>query len=1410
MTTGRLRLRDIREHEGSQARAWEELAFQLRPDVGPGWSETRKTRAPDGGVEWYEVYDDGHQEGFQAKFNENLNSALGGMAESVKAVASKRPQMSRLVFVVPYDFTDAAKARSKSDQERWSDAVARWRAEIPGADRLKFDVIRAGDIVAELTRSRHAGRRAYWFGEVELTEDWLRRRWAEALNVAGERYTPAADTESRVNDALDALGATPAFFARISSLTHRVLKACQRDRGIWGKEVGVAASWLGQIEGVVEASIGGLGGDDVNRSPVDFWALNEAASALVNLIVTRQGATSTPRGDRALNDALSAASELRNFTRSPYARVYGDRSIAVEGVAGQGKTHALMKMAESLLDDGTPALILLGQQLKEGNWWPAACAALGGPPAGSADEFLDALDSLAEAKRSRAVIIVDALNEAQDPQMWRSELPSLLTQIASRKHLALVVSYRTDYRETISPPKAMARIRHPGLAGREQEALNAYCALFGIPVPPTAILDSAFSSPLFLRLYCAVVAADTLPGTQPPTRSTLFAQYADLQAERIREALGLPPTSGIVNDALAIAADLLLANDGQAVPRARMESSIDRLLPDRVWPNTLFQRLVSEGLLEVRPGYDAIESVAFPFQAYSEQLLASRLLELHGGPKRFAVRRWLGFGTPSVSRALSKRLQQESWLWRSMAVLLPEVHGVELIDILPSASTDDRMLSAMRESLTDRSQLAFNGRALDLLGGELQLKASDWVDVVLTLAPREAHPANADWLHARLLAISMPDRDASWSIDTYDADETSPAFDRLSGWADRAITAASTEQARLGCLSLMWLLTSPNRFLRDRASRAVVSVLSRHIDQAPRLIETARLVDDVYVQERVLTCVYGAMVVAGPSETDAVQRVIAAVRLWITSGLPVHAVARDSARGIVYWANSCGLSLAGLLEQSSPPYGSNPPNEPPSATELKASHGYVKNEAGEYVEWRASAILMSCLDWMGDFNKYVVQSDVGFFSRYPLSGPPPAKGDRGPTAKVEADWAGRWIADRAIKLGWTAERFEAFETGNQRRDGREGHKAERFGKKYQWIAHQELLARLADNFHPAWEPWDPRLNTYEGPWVWYGRDFDPTLPPARRINGRGVCFVESDTERWAALSAPDMTPPSDPNAWVGRSDDLPAADQMFVAVDIEDREWIVLSRYSTWDRANAERRGMTNRELDVFFLQFSWLTAAGDGHRLHDLIIERGLGGRWMPEMSRPYTQYLGEQSWSPIVQQRLREPDDDRPQLIEAGVLARPAVEKYLWEGNVLDCSIDESVDLRAPSPELLGSAEWVGFRAEWKSGTRTVAKSIRIDDGENGQEALIADRGWLESRLAELGADLVIATLSEKHALLDEEVDYRSMAFSDICYSALISPGEADLVTGPLVKVRGQEPRDDEVTAQEDAHESDADEPV
>jgi len=62
--------------------------------------------------------------------------------------------------------------------------------------------------------------------------------------------------------------------------------------------------------------------------------------------------------------------------------------------------------------------------------------------------------------------------------------------------------------------------------------LAAYCRLFGIPVPSRGLFQPAMASPLFLRMYCEVLAAGPNGDTDPPTRSSLFERHAEVMPGR--------------------------------------------------------------------------------------------------------------------------------------------------------------------------------------------------------------------------------------------------------------------------------------------------------------------------------------------------------------------------------------------------------------------------------------------------------------------------------------------------------------------------------------------------------------------------------------------------------------------------------------------------------------------------------------------------------------------------------------------------------------------------------------------------------------------------------------------------------------------------------------------------------------
>jgi hypothetical protein len=90
--------------------------------------------------------------------------------------------------------------------------------------------------------------------------------------------------------------------------------------------------------------------------------------------------------------------------------------------------------------------------------------------------------------------------------------------------------------------------------------------------------------------------------------------------------------------------------------------------------------------------------------------------------------------------------------------------------------------------------------------------------------------------------------------------------------------------------------------------------------------------------------------------------------------------------------------------------------------------------------------------------------------------------------------AERYIFQRVVELGWAPEKHGDFDreigTGRGRRESFQ----ERIGKKYQWIAYYEYMAKLADNFI-RFEGYrgERKESLYQGPWEPYVRDIDPTI-----------------------------------------------------------------------------------------------------------------------------------------------------------------------------------------------------------------------------------------------------------------------------------------------------------------------------
>lgn len=722
---------------------------------------------------------------------------------------------------------------------------------------------------------------------------------------------------------------------------------------------------------------------------------------------------------------------LETFISSRWHVAGPGQCVALSGRGGAGKTHFVADATRELLAGGVPALVLAGGRFTHGPWWPSFTDQLGIEV--DLDLFLGALNSFAAATDQRVVIAIDAINESEQPWRWRTELPALIAAIRRFDHLSLLITCRDEYREgiVVAADPDLPIAKHPGVEWADRSSMfDAYEEFFDVEVPRELRNDPALDLPLLIKLACQLYASDD-PPTGPLARNDLFRAWVADRARDINQALRIDPDSTSVRRAIALIARRVFESAQFEVSRDEIEADVDGLArPGRNgWPWTLFQQLREAGVIDVVAGAVMdTEVVRFPYETLSSHLLVDQLLR---------------DAETGLVPDPAARLATRPRLWAAAASVIPERTGTELPLMLvghhvPENAPDAGLLFA--ESLLQRSPEAVTESTENELRRLLTSEpaAPEVVLAVVRLAVRD-HRFNGNWLHQLLVELDMSARDASWGIGSYDAfyETAVETLTHLIGDLD-----VPAEQRLLAMKVLTWWLETPNRPVRDSLTKLLTESGSRDPALVTSAIESFMGVDAPYAIERLLLVAYGVLMLAEePSEVHReLARVVGDAK---NEGLlPPNILVDDHVHGIMAWIAASASNDDAPLLPPEPVGNHSPPGPAPSAEELEERHGYESNQP-------ATRILSSCLTWMGDFHKYVMTSAVETFTNRALPGRDAGAVPSEDNGAVSMEWAGRWVAARAIALGWTSERFADFEQQRRQDAGRAAHKAERFGKKYQ-------------------------------------------------------------------------------------------------------------------------------------------------------------------------------------------------------------------------------------------------------------------------------------------------------------------------------------------------------------------------
>lgn len=344
--------------------------------------------------------------------------------------------------------------------------------------------------------------------------------------------------------------------------------------------------------------------------------------------------------------------------------------------------------------------------------------------------------------------------------------------------------------------------------------------------------------------------------------------------------------------------------------------------------------------------------------------------------------------------------------------------------------------------------------------------------------------------------------------------------------------------------------------------------------------------------------------------------------------------------------------------------------------------------------------------------------------------------------------ASRWIARRAYGLGWTEERF-GEDTGMYMDYPRARPKVERIGKKYQWLARSELLARLVEYYWLS-DNWSDGPKRYEfATDLAFVRDVDPTIFDSPRCL-IGEQFGASLGLRPCPIEIRHADGP-ERLEWPFNGESVAIAATYLSTNDSKGDRWVRLAWRSSSRRYTEFHKKSLGHNLaqQEFFYIYTVLCKKGDGKSILESLQKSG---------------HVDIDDWSPVdytdgpflYEMRRRDTWPNKKWRIVARLkpnsikVAFP-VEEYHWESH-LDASMTDGARATVLARWLMEDADLELHPSTHQiirdDAKRCVAWSSAERGGDSG---IIVRQDWFENYLQSSDLDCVWVITGEREAWND-----------------------------------------------------------
>jgi hypothetical protein len=1246
--------------------------------------------------------------GWQCKWYELANGQNLGATRRAKIIEGMEKTRKHVPGVTDWKLW-TRHTLTKADQE-WFFALEKDRFP-----ELKLELLTATDIEDLLVGPGALFRETY-FGQLVLTPALLAEQHRLAAAPFNRRYQPEVHV---------IVGAEEKILRHLGS------------QSAWGSLENLSstlktnsttiASLTGQLKLELKAEVDSL--LDRATGLADLLdSLNEALGkgdfeAVQQILVTNP--SQPVRYDRLLSKLRGARSSGASLTANLVADIHavssalrslersiGVRTVAVLAAAGEGKSELAVKVTQP--DGDLPGgVILLGKNLHAGHGLDDLVSAfkISGRPTESFERLVEAVDAAGQRAGKRLPIVIDGLNEAEDPRNWKDELARAEELLKEFPYVLLVVTLRNEFAQ-MCLPEDFPQIEHNGFQEDPKTAIDKYLEYYKIDATDADLPIEFLQHPLTLRIFCEVAnpRRQHLVGVEalPSSLTSLFEEHFNKVAARIAE---LSPTAhriyqDEVQDALLTIAGLLWEGNARSLDFNAARTAVR----DMGWDASVIRALESEGVLVRTTSEEGGQGIAFSYDLMAGYMMARHLLE------RPDLAQWLqsdeGCAQFQFREPGSHTFAFD--VFRALVNLYPQRRGRR--QLWQDVSDENLVMNALL--LTAQSDPRHIGReTVERFAHAMQM-SKRFAQIAFTrlrsTRAARAHPFDMDFLHDVLLTMPNTQRDLFWSEWVRErAEEIEDDFKFLSSkWKSSDLDEREIRRARW----VMWTLTTTIRSLRDLATKTLYEFAAKRPREFFRLALESIAVPDQYVPERMFAAAYGAALTTW-SDINAVEmrEVLPGVAREIyqtifspgASHPTWHALYQQYCLGTIAIARM--VDPACLSEDEAahllPPFNHLPSPFDSLPQRDSAVIEHAKDEA----------IRM-------DFGNYTIGRLIPDRWNYDDSNP-------------EYQWVLLAIVSRMLELGYDPEQFKAVDRqmDSGPRMGVDKHKVDRYGKKYGWIAYFEMWGiRYARGFlgeeHSA-RPSDA--------------DIDPTFPlEAASID----------------LQLPDLFSgqPRGTRGWVIRGPRPDYRSILEIAeIDSLAGPWVLLDGFLEQNAPADDRQ--------IFTFLRGVFVDSGEVDRLCTLFA--GLeypGNQAIPEEPGYYYTYAGEMPFSsipglPVLNERDGERTEDMVSVdigSSNGIAVDIPVQKYNWES--YHSAVNQSSGASLPSKRLCEALS-LRYRAnKWDLHDASGVASLYRDIGEYGSQVngsfSYLRRDLLDSYLTQSGKVLVWLMWGER------SVHYRS----------------------------------------------------